>query len=640
MKARRMIAGALFALLAALAALVTMTQGARLLRAGQAIAWWLPDNVARAWEIYGRPHGLHGLVTGRGPTLIHWLAWHDRLRDLSEPVARHKDMTWVLLGLGVLALLVVGRGLVALAPTVWFLVRGVGRLTPGTAAGSAGFVGAGVARRSYGPRFPLLRRLGLLRREPPFIVGTCGRGPLTGVISLSAKRQGLNVLGLGVPGEGKSLLTINNLLHEGAGGRPRRSLLVADPKGENHDAAGAVLAARGYRVHRLDFFDPQGPGYNPLAHLWTASDALKFARSWIVNTRGQGEEGGAAFWSDTVALFLQAAILHLNDRARAERGPQAAAPLAELAHLFNAQEWEQLKETLRSSPCQEAADAMKGFLAALGMNERLGGSILVGLIVKFAVLNDPSIARVTAHDDLAVATWGAPDAGAPTALFLVLTPGMEDVLRPLTGALCEQAFDELVATANTRPRKALARQVFCWLDEAGTIGVIAGLPRRLATLRSAGVGMALMVQDTIQLDALYGPEGRRLITTTCQTHVIFAGIGQEDAAWVSARLGTATVVGHSANAGRQRSEMLVGQGGYTRGEVGRPLMTPEEIQGMPERSIILAGLHARPVLVRSILWYKSRRLRRLVASAEARSQKPARGVEGAPITAAVEGRGA
>jgi len=463
MRQRRMIVGALFALLAAGAALVTMTQGARLLRAGQATVWWIPDNVARAWEVYARPHAFHGLVTGHGPAPVHWLAWHERLRDLSEPVARQKDMGWVLLGMGVLALLVAVRGLVALAPTVWFLVRGVGRLTPGTAAGSAGFAGARAARRSYGPRFPLLRRLGLLRREPPFIVGTCGRGPLTGVISLSARRQGLNVLGLGVPGEGKSLLTINNLLHEGATGRPRRSLLVADPKGENHDAAGAVLAARGYRVHRLDFFDAEGPGYNPLAHIWSAADALKFARSWIVNTRGQGEEGGAAFWSDTVALFLQAAILHLNHRARQERGPQAAAPLAELAHLFNAQEWQELKDTLRDSPCQEAADAMKGFLAALGMNERLGGSILVGLIVKFAVLNDAAIARVTAHDDLAVATWGEPQAGPPTALFMILTPGMEDVLRPLTGALCEQAFDELVVTANARPRKALARGVFCWL---------------------------------------------------------------------------------------------------------------------------------------------------------------------------------
>lgn len=165
---------------------------------------------------------------------------------------------------------------------------------------------------------------------------------------------------------------------------------------------------------------------------------------------------------------------------------------------------------------------------------------------------------------------------------------------------------------------------------------------RLCTGERTPTGLVATIAALLRkaLRAAGGSVPLRGSTTTCQTYVIFVGIGQEDAAWVSARLGMATVVGRSANAGRQRSQMLVGQGGYTRGEVGRPLMTPEEIQQMPERSIILAGLHARPVLVRSILWYKSRRLRRLVASAEARNQKPALGMEGAPITAAVEGRGA
>ncbi len=141
------------------------------------------------------------------------------------------------------------------------------------------------------------------------------------------------------------------------------------------------------------------------------------------------------------------------------------------------------------------------------------------------------------------------------------------------------------------------------------------MPRRLATLRSAGVGLMLAAQDTIQLDTLYTPEGRRLITSTCQAHIVFGGVGQEDAAWVSSRLGTATVVGKSANAGRQRGDILVGQGGYTRGETGRPLLTPEEIQQLPEGYLILNGLHARPTLVRAVPWYKVRALRHLAARA-------------------------
>ncbi len=621
MARRGMIALGLLTLLVVAGGVVMMTEGGRLLLAARVLLWYGPDNAARAWEAYTRPHALRGLVT-MGPNHklegwphVRWLLWKDRLATLREPLWRRKEMAWALgLGGGVLVLGLL-RAAWALLKAGWFLLRGVGRLTPGTTAGSARWATAAEASRAYGPRWRRLRRLGILRPEPPFVVGRVGRR----AISLSGKRQGLNVLALGVPGEGKSAdIVIPNLLREGRGGRPRRGLVVSDPKGECYAAAGAALAALGYTVRRLDFYDTStsAPGYNPLAHVHNASEALVLARAWIANTRGQGEVGASAeFWDATVALLLQAAILHLNHTYRARTGK--AAPLARLLAVFNVEDFALLKDELLHSPCPEAVEAVRGFLGGIEKNERLGGSILVGLLVKFAVLNDPAVARITAHDDLPFEGVGDP-ATAPLALFVILTPGMEEVLQPLTGCLFMQLFDELVAAANTRPGQALGRRVFCYLDEIGTVGVIAGLPRRLATLRSAGVGLLLAAQDTIQLDTLYTPAGRRLITSTCQAHIIFGGVGQEDAAWVSSRLGTATVVGKSANAGRQRGQVLVGQGGYGKGEIGRPLLTPEEIQQLPEGWMILNGLHARPALVRALPWYKQRSLRRLARPARTR----------------------
>ncbi len=624
MARRRMVVAAAFlALLVVAGGLVVMAEGTRLLTMARVLLWFGPDEAARAWEAYTRPHALRGLVT-MGPNHrllgwppVRWLLWKDRLATLREPLWRRKEMLGAL-GLGaILPLLVLLRMLWWLMPSVWFLARGIGRLTPGTSAGSARWATPAEARRDYGPRKRLRRALGLVPRAPLFVVGRCGRRALP----LSAERQGLNILALGLPGEGKSTtIVIPNLQCEGAGGRPVRSLIVADPKGECYKAAGAILAARGYNVKRLDFYDERAgaPGYNPLAHIHTASEALVFARAWITNTRGQGEVSGSdAFWDSTGYLLLQSAILHLNHQYRARTGH--AAPLIRLLALFNTEKWDTLKDELLGSPCPEAVEAIRGFMGGIDMTPRVGGSALVGLIVKFSVLNDPAIARTTAHDAIDVQAINDPTA-PPLALFVILTPGMEEVLRPLTGCLFMQVFDELVAVANARPDQKLTRGVFCYLDEVGTVGVIAGLPRRLATLRSAGAPMLLACQDTIQLDTLYGPEGRRLITSTCQCHIIFAGVGQEDAAWVSTRLGTATVVGRGASAGRNREQLLVGQGGYNRGEVGRPLMTPEEIQQLPEGYMILNGLHARPILLRALPWYKVRRLRRLVARTQTRQR--------------------
>ncbi len=474
MARRGMIAAFLLALVVVAGGLVVMTEGARLLLLARVLLWYGPDNAARAWETYMRPHALRGLITMgadhrlEGWPQVRWLLWKDRLATLREPLWRPKEMAWALGLGGGLLLLIVLRACGGLWGWAWFLLRGVGRLTAGTTAGSARWATTAEARRDYGRRWRTLRRLRVLRREPPFVVGRVGRGVGRRLVFLSARRQYLNILALGVPGEGKSAgVVIPNLLREGRGGRPRRSLVIADPKGECYAAAGAALAARGYAVRRLDFYDerPGAPGYNPLAHIRTASEALVFARSWIRNTRGQGEAGASAeFWDSTVALLLQAAILHLNHTYRA-RGDQAA-PLARLLALFNVEDFALLKDELLTSPCPEAVEAVRGFLGGTEKNERLGGSILVGLLVKFALLNDPAVARITAHDDVPFNGVGDTHA-TPLALFVILTPGMEEILQPLTGSLFMQLFDELVAAANARPGQALARRVFCYLMRSG-----------------------------------------------------------------------------------------------------------------------------------------------------------------------------
>ncbi len=567
---------------------VVATQGTRLaaLRTQATEVVWLgPDELARISEAYLRPHLLAHI--DRIPA-VRWVGWNDRRRTLTEPPRRRARMRVAAALLGGVLLLGLLRVVWGLLPALWFLVRGVGRLSPGTTAGSARWATAREARRAYGPRWGRLRALGLLAHETPFVVGRAGRR----VIALSEKRQNLNVLALGVPGEGKTAATvIPGLLRETGA----RSVFSSDPKGECWRTTAPVLATRGYNVQRMDFLDPDGAQYNPLAHVRTPSDALAFAQGWIFATRGMGEEGGSEqFWDGTASLMIVAAVLHLNHDYRARTGQ--AAPLAALPALFSGEEYDALEDTLMRSPCREAQDAVRGFMVGLKMHGRLGGAVLVGLVVKFTALNDPAIAASTARDDLDFTAMGRTDA-APLGLFVVLTPHKEDVLRPLTSCLFMQMFAELMSEANTRARNKLARSVMGYLDEIGTVARIRGLPQDLARLRAAGVGMVLACQDTIQLDELYSPAGRRTLTTTCQTHLIFAGIGQEDAAWVAQRLGTATVVGHGANAARTREQVLVGQGGYSRAEVGRPLMFPEEIQQLPEGTLILNGLHARPILL-------------------------------------------
>jgi hypothetical protein len=78
MARRGMMTIALLALLVVAGGVVMMTEGARLLLAARVLLWYGPDNAARAWETYMRPHGLRDAVTGH-------TQWPPRRRDRTHP---------------------------------------------------------------------------------------------------------------------------------------------------------------------------------------------------------------------------------------------------------------------------------------------------------------------------------------------------------------------------------------------------------------------------------------------------------------------------------------------------------------------------------------------------------------------------
>lgn len=419
------------------------------------------------------------------------------------------------------------------------------------------------------------------------------------LVALPEKLHYLNVLLVGRPGAGKSTLLIGNLLRE----RGHRSLVLTDPKGELWDTTSAHLVGVGMRALRLDFYDASGAGYNPLAHIHNATDALTFATTWLANTRRQ--EGEDGFWDDTCRLLVQAAILHLNT-IYADAG---GATLPQLAHYLGSMDAATMQKDLAESSDPTARAAAAGFLRTILGNERLAASVFVGLPLRFMALQDERLRAVTSHDDIDSAAMGRAE-GRATALYVVLTRGREEIIKPLTACLFGQIFAELVEVANAAPGHTLPRPVLCMIDEAGTVGEIANLPRWLATLRSARVGIVLAFQALSQATTIYGPEGRADIEETCQTHLLFGGAGHASAAWMSAGIGDTTVVQHSAGKGRDRTRVFAGTGNESSSEAGAPLLRPEQITEMAPGTLVVRIAHQRPLLVRVAPWYRSGRLRR------------------------------
>jgi len=555
-------------------------------------ARWLDHNIAalRArQETNETGQGANTLVPA--PRAQEWFTrpFADRWREYTSPNwARVRLITHVelaTLGVGLVALVArtLGKGF-------WFLVM-LGamrsRRRPGGSHGSAHWAD-GSELRAMRPR----------PRRADLIVGRVGRH----LVSIPERAQYEHLLLVAPTGAGKtSGVILPNLLREPG----TRSLVITDPKRELLRKSTPQIRRR-YReenVWALDFLDPAlSKGYNPLAYVTDAASADLFAQTWVRNT-GESKD---AFWSNAARTLIGAAALHLV--ATEEITP----PLVALVDLLCGTPAEQVSAALAGSPVPEVRRLARGFLVNMAKNERLLGSVFTELPPRFTCLNLGEVRAVTGINEVDFARLAA----TPTALYLALDPQYGRTLAPLTACFFLHFFTTLTAIAKADPGGALPIPVMAYLDEFGTIGHIPEFASRMATIRSAGIGCLVVVQDQAQLAKAYGKEDADTILSNATTKMCLARVTHDDAEYFSTLAGKTTV--YSANQSASRPLLLpwADRGNRGVGEVARALITPDELRTMRDEIFIVAGDH-HPIRARQRRYYDDPSLARLLPGATA-----------------------
>jgi len=583
---------------------------------------------------YSMPKG--GTTTQATPRLVSWDAWmHTPERQYARIQRAGKDMALLRVAvmgeLGGALLLVV----LLLSQPLWYVTTGMAKLKPSKALGGAVL---GTWRD--------LRELKATTRDAQIILGKLN-GKL---LALRGLEQYQSALVVGPPRAGKSVgLFITNLLlergigrgaaltrllqrlqqsltsratgeGEGAAVRVRldrrlaagalhwaerrlmrrrlrgvRSIVATDLKGELTERTYAALA-RTHRVIVVNFVSPAtSAGYNPLAHITSALDAMVFAQTWIANT---GESSSEPFWDSAAKYLITAIVLHLN---ATQEGKATLAHVRRFLMLGSAP----IMGTLGDSPAGEVREAMEGFKADLERNEKLQGSIFIELPLRFQVVADPRVQATTGCDEAPFAEMADRDA-RPIALFLVLDRRMSKELRPLTACFFSQMFNEVIEVADRSPGGMLPRQILGYCDEFGNLGTIYNFPTWMTTVRSAGMGFILAVQALAQLEELYGAEGKEIIMGACNVKIALAKTTDKDAKWFSEQTGTTTVLAANAGVSRKRGAVLVDHGNQGYSETSQPLMTAGDVTRMPTTKMLLLSGNRPPVVVTQVRWYSKR----------------------------------
>ena len=163
---------------------------------------------------------------------------------------------------------------------------------------------------------------------------------------------------------------------------------------------------------------------------------------------------------------------------------------------------------------------------------------------------------------------------------------------------------EVLASSQTPPGATVRRhRLLMLMDEFPAAGRMEAVENALPVMAGYGMKALITVQTLDQLEAVYGKNNA--IIDNCQTRIFFAApTGEKVSKW----LGTQSLmrVQHSES-GRgflpQRNKSESYQ------EFGRPLLTPEEITGLPFTDALILRSRSHPVRAKKVMYYLDPRFR-------------------------------
>ena len=411
-------------------------------------------------------------------------------------------------------------------------------------------------------------------------------------------QRNLNVLCIGGSGTGKSRFFVMPNLERGLS-----SVVVTDPKGELLRQCRPGLEEKGFRVRVLNLVNfAESNGFNPLSYLRPGhepEDVALLVRTIIANTSvpGQKPSGGDPFWERAEAALLNALVAFV-----AATMPPEQRHLGEVMDLLSRM---QASKDDALSPVDElfmqaGEFAAESELLTYALSQyrvfeqaaaKTAASILVTTGARLAPLHIPAIRRILSTDSLALDQVGQ----EKTAIFAVISDS-DKQFAWLSALMFSMFFQRSVWLADQQPNGMLPIPVMCWMDEFANIGRLPDFEIFLATVRSRGISVVLMIQALGQGKALY-QDSWATIMGNCDTVLFLGSQDAETRKWVSEALGRETIrtVDSSISHGRR------GGGSRNVKTIARDLLSADEVGRLPGGEAI--------VLVRGLPPFRGRKLR-------------------------------
>lgn len=261
------------------------------------------------------------------------------------------------------------------------------------------------------------------------------------------------------------------------------------------------------------------------------------------------------------------------------------------------------------------------FTLMVNTPEKEFGSIFNTLNTILAVYNDPILAENTSYSDFSVNDLM--DSPQPVTICLVVPPSDLDRLTPIFRMMIELVYRrnteklDLDENGNNKRNRTLLM-----LDEFPGFGRMDTFEKALAYIAGYGLKSVLITQGNNQINKIYTE--RNGIFDNCHIRVFYTPNDRETPKYISDMLGKQTI----KNSTRSYAGSLINAGAASvnEQEMGRELMTANEVSTMDavKEIVFVAGYPA--IDARKIVWYedenfKHRELPPIVIKAKSKKER-------------------
>jgi type IV secretion system protein VirD4 len=371
------------------------------------------------------------------------------------------------------------------------------------------------------------------------------------------------------------------------------SVLVYDIKKENW----ALTAGWRRQFSRTWRFEPtsiDSVRFNPLLEIRKGLSEVRDTQNVAdILVDPTGDKDTKDHWQTTAHALLSGAILHVlyaeGDKTLAGVAAVLSDPACTqrqtLARML-------LTPHLPTGPHPAIAQAAREMLNK--SDNELSGVFSTAMAC-LGLYRDPVVARNTAESDFRIADLM--NADAPVSLYLVVPPSDLARTRPIVRLILNQIGRRLTESMQVGGKPAYRHRLLLLLDEFPSLGRLEFFETALAFIAGYGLKAVLIAQSLNQLEKAYGPNNS--ILDNCHIRLAYAANDDRTARRISDLLGQATE--KKVQKSYSGSGLFLTHRSESEHEYGRPLLTPAEVNQLPQDDGIL--------VVGGLLPYRARKVR-------------------------------